>query len=123
MEQLGNYLASKNDDGSDEEEALIEAQTHIAAIGMVPAIKDFLEQQSENLGNAWLPKSNSVRLTIDECRLSGSRTAAPDRAMNGCNGPFMSVDTKGGNRTFAAACIEVCSAGQSRPFQMLTIYI
>jgi hypothetical protein len=42
---------------------------------------------------------------------SKSCGAAFGWALDGRIGPFMSIDTKGGNRTFAALCIEVCYAG------------
>ena len=48
------YLAAKNSEDEDEEEALIEAHTDVAAIGLVPAIKDDLEKAAEALGNEWL---------------------------------------------------------------------
>lgn len=48
------YLAEKNGDDQDEEEALIEAHTDVAAIGLVPAIKDDLEKAAEALANEWL---------------------------------------------------------------------
>lgn len=48
------YLAEKNGDAEDEEEALIEAHTDVAAIGLVPAIKDELEKAAEALANNWL---------------------------------------------------------------------
>lgn len=48
------YLAAKNSEDEDEEEALIEAHTDVAAIGLVPAIKDDLEKAAEALANEWL---------------------------------------------------------------------
>lgn len=48
------HLANQNDDDTDEEEALVKAHTDIAAIGMVPAIKDVLEKEAEKLANTWL---------------------------------------------------------------------
>jgi hypothetical protein len=48
------YLAEKNGDAEDEEEALVEAHTDVAAIGLVPAIKDDLEAAAEALANEWL---------------------------------------------------------------------
>lgn len=49
-----DYLAAKNSEDEDEEEALIEAHTDVAAIGLVPAIKDNLENAAEALANEWL---------------------------------------------------------------------
>jgi type III restriction enzyme len=48
------YLAENNGDAEDEEEALVEAHTDVAAIGLVPAIKDDLEAAAEALANEWL---------------------------------------------------------------------
>ncbi|MDU9007215.1 hypothetical protein [Sedimentitalea todarodis] len=48
------YLAGKIGEAEDEEEALIEAHTDVAAIGLVPAIKDDLEAAAEALANEWL---------------------------------------------------------------------
>ncbi|MBL3703375.1 type III restriction endonuclease subunit R [Sulfitobacter sp. BDSS02] len=48
------YLAEKNGADEDEEEALIEAHTDVAAIGLVPAVKDDLEKAAEALANEWL---------------------------------------------------------------------
>ena len=48
------HLASQNEGDLDEEETLVEAHTDIAAIGLVPAIKDFLEKEAESLSNTWL---------------------------------------------------------------------
>lgn len=49
-----DYLAAKNGDVEDEEEALIEAHTDVAAFGLVPAIQDDLEKSAEALANEWL---------------------------------------------------------------------
>lgn len=48
------YLVLKEGDNEDEEEALIQAHTNVAAIGLVPAIKDDLEKAAEALANEWL---------------------------------------------------------------------
>ncbi|AWI84273.1 type III restriction endonuclease subunit R [Alloyangia pacifica] len=48
------YLAEKYGDAEDEEEALTEAHTDVAAIGLVPEIKDHLEKAAEALANNWL---------------------------------------------------------------------
>lgn len=48
------HLAAKNDDAEDEEEALIEAHTTIAAIGLVSKIKDDLEAAAEKMAKDWL---------------------------------------------------------------------
>lgn len=48
------HLASKAGDHDDFEEALIEAHTVIAALGLVPDLKDDLEAAAEKLSNQWL---------------------------------------------------------------------
>lgn len=54
-------------DSDDEEEALIDAHTTVAALGLVPAIKDRLEAQAEKLANEWLTKHKStIKKLTDE---------------------------------------------------------
>ncbi|WP_281302197.1 MULTISPECIES: DEAD/DEAH box helicase family protein [unclassified Iodidimonas] len=48
------HLAASIEDDEDDEEALIEAHTIIAAIGLVPKIKDDLEVEAEKLARDWL---------------------------------------------------------------------
>lgn len=48
------HLASNVEDEEDEEEALVDAHTTIAAIGLVPRIKDDLEAAAEELAKDWL---------------------------------------------------------------------
>lgn len=48
------HLASKAGEDDDPEEALIEAHTVIAALGLVPDLKDDLEAAAEKLSNQWL---------------------------------------------------------------------
>jgi type III restriction enzyme len=48
------YLAGNNGDAEDDEEALVEAHTNVAAFGLVPVIKDDLEAAAEALANEWL---------------------------------------------------------------------
>lgn len=48
------HLAAGMEDEEDEEDALIEAHTIIAAIGLVPKIKDDLEATAEQLARDWL---------------------------------------------------------------------
>jgi type III restriction enzyme len=52
------HLASKSA-LDDEEEALIEAHTAIAALGLVPAIKDSLDAEASRLAQTWLGKYKS----------------------------------------------------------------
>ena len=62
------YLASQNNSGADEEEALVEAHTDIAAIGMVPAIKDVLEKEAEKLANKWLTDHEEAIQSLKDAR-------------------------------------------------------
>lgn len=55
------HLASKTPDDEEPEDALIEAHTAVAAIGLVPDIKDDLEVSAEKLSNQWL---NQYRVQI-----------------------------------------------------------
>ena len=48
------YLAAKESDDKDPEEALIEAHTIVAALGMEPKIKEYLESEAEKLANEWI---------------------------------------------------------------------
>lgn len=61
------HLAGKSADAEDEEEALIDAHTTIAAIGLVPSIKADLEAAAELLATDWLSQHNdTVRGLSDE---------------------------------------------------------
>jgi hypothetical protein len=48
------HLASAASESEDPEDALIEAHTVVAAIGLVADIKDYLEREAEKLSNQWL---------------------------------------------------------------------
>jgi type III restriction enzyme len=48
------HLAKQAPKDEDPEDALIEAHTVVAAIGLVPNIKDYLEPEAEKLSNEWL---------------------------------------------------------------------
>jgi type III restriction enzyme len=48
------YLAKKASKDEDPEDVLIEAHTVVAALGLVPYIKDHLEGEVEKLSNQWL---------------------------------------------------------------------
>ena len=48
------HLAAKNKDAEDDEEALIEAHTDVAALGLVPEIKDKLDVAADELAGEWL---------------------------------------------------------------------
>ncbi len=59
---FSEYLANKSCENKDDlEEALIDAHTVVAAIGLVPDIKDYLETEAEKLSNQWL---NEYRIHI-----------------------------------------------------------
>ncbi|HEY5364438.1 MAG TPA: hypothetical protein VIJ49_09580, partial [Aestuariivirga sp.] len=61
------HLAAQAEESDDEEEALIDAHTTLAALGLVPAIKDVLETQAEKLANEWLTKHKSaIKKLTDE---------------------------------------------------------
>jgi hypothetical protein len=60
------HLAAKVD-GDDDEEALIEAHTIVAALGLVPTIKDRLDSEAEKLANDWLTEHKSaIKKLTDE---------------------------------------------------------
>jgi len=48
------HLAKNASEDENPEDALIEAHTVVAAIGLVPDIKDYLENEAEKLSNQWL---------------------------------------------------------------------
>ena len=48
------YLAALNEDADDEDEALIDAHTDVAALGLIDSVKVRLEQAAEALANEWL---------------------------------------------------------------------
>lgn len=61
------YLASKDEDAEDEDEALIDAHTTIAAIGLIGSIKDDLEAAAETLAKEWLGEfRDPIRKLRDE---------------------------------------------------------
>lgn len=49
-------LAKAEGDQDDLEAALIEARVTVAALGLVPEVKDYLEAEAESLANKWLTK-------------------------------------------------------------------
>ncbi len=61
------YLASKDEEAGDEEEALVDAHTTIAAIGLIGSIKDELEAAAEALAKQWLGEfRDAIRKLRDE---------------------------------------------------------
>lgn len=55
------FLAEKDEDADDIEEALIDAHVVVAAIGLVPDIKNYLDEEAEKLAKKWL---NQYRVQI-----------------------------------------------------------
>lgn len=68
-----DHLAAQNDDAEDEIEALIEAQTDIAALGLVGAVKVQLEQEAEALANKWLIEFQSEIAKLTDKRKEAYR--------------------------------------------------
>lgn len=61
------YLAENASEAEDPEDALIEAHTVVAAIGLVPDIKDYLENEAEKLSNKWLTQyRGAIKKLTDE---------------------------------------------------------
>ena len=61
------HLASKDENAEDEDEALIDAHTTIAAIGLIGSIKDELEAAAEALARQWLGEfRDPIRKLRDE---------------------------------------------------------
>lgn len=61
------HLAANNEDEEDEDEALIDAHTTIAAMGLIPSIKDELEAAAETLARQWLADHReAIRALSDE---------------------------------------------------------
>lgn len=54
------HLADQNTDAEDYEEALIEAHTDVAALGLVETIKATLEGEAEALANKWLTEHEAA---------------------------------------------------------------
>jgi type III restriction enzyme len=50
------YLAAKKTDADSPEDALMEAHADIAALGLVPDVKTFLEAEADKVSSAWLNK-------------------------------------------------------------------
>ena len=61
------HLAGQDQDAEDEEDALIRAHTDVAALGLIPEIKDVLEAAAEALSNQWLNEyRNAIAALTDE---------------------------------------------------------
>jgi type III restriction enzyme len=68
-----DYLAKQNEDAEDEIDALIEAQTDIAALGLVGAVKVQLEQAAEALANEWLAEYQAAIAKLTDKRQEAYR--------------------------------------------------
>jgi len=62
------HLASKVPEKEESEEALIEAHTIVAAIGLVADIKNYLESEAEKLSNQWLDENRVAIKSLNDER-------------------------------------------------------
>lgn len=62
------HLAALKDGEEDEEDALIDARTDIAAFGLIDAVKVRLEQAAEALANSWLAEYQAAIATLSDKR-------------------------------------------------------
>ncbi len=63
------HLAAKDQDAEDEEDALIDAHTDVASLGLIPEIKDVLVAAAEALSNRWLNEyRDAIAALTDERR-------------------------------------------------------
>ncbi len=67
------HLAAINDDAEDDEEALIDAHTDIAALGLLEAVKVKLEKAAEALANEWLSEYQSSIAKLTDKRQEAYR--------------------------------------------------
>ena len=64
-----DHLAAQNEDAEDFEDALIDAHTDVAALGLIDAVKVRLEQAAEALANEWLTEYQAkIALLTDKRR-------------------------------------------------------
>ena len=68
-----DHLAKQIEDAEDEIDALIEAQTDIAALGLVGAVKVRLEQEAEALANEWLAEYQAAIAKLTDKRQEAYR--------------------------------------------------
>ncbi len=62
-----DYLAAQNTHADSLEDALMEAHADIAALGLVPEVKDFLDAEADKMAKAWLDKYRiSIKGLSDE---------------------------------------------------------
>ena len=62
------HLAGQNEDAEDDEEALIEAHTNVAALGLVPDIKDKLDEAADELAGQWLTQYRVAIKSLNDDR-------------------------------------------------------
>lgn len=67
------YLAAQDEDVEDDEEALIDAHTDIAALGLIDAVKVRLEQAAEALANKWLGEYQAAIAELSDKRRDAYR--------------------------------------------------
>lgn len=67
------HLAANDQDAEDEEDALINAHTDVAALGMIPELKDVLEDAAEALANQWLNEYRQAIATLTDERQEAYR--------------------------------------------------
>lgn len=67
------YLAAQNEDAEDFEDALIDAHTDIAALGLIDAVKVRLEQAAEALANEWLAECQAAIALLSDKRRDAYR--------------------------------------------------
>jgi type III restriction enzyme len=67
------HLAAKDEDAEDEEDALINAHTDVAALGLIPEIKDVLEAAAEALSNQWLKEYREAIAALTDERQEAYR--------------------------------------------------
>lgn len=62
------YLADKNPDADDMEDALIEAHIDIAALGLLPEVQDVLDAEADKLARTWLTETRVARKSLNDDR-------------------------------------------------------
>lgn len=68
-----DHLAGQDEDAEDFEDALIDAHTDVAALGLIDAVKVRLEQAAEALANAWLAEYQSAIALLSDKRRDAYR--------------------------------------------------
>ncbi|WP_084419097.1 DEAD/DEAH box helicase [Henriciella litoralis] len=62
------YLADKNEEAEDIEEALVEAHTDVAAIGLVPTVRDKLDAAADALTKEWFSEHGGAIKSLSDQR-------------------------------------------------------